>query len=110
MFLALIGGTCIRMKTLRSSVEHESDENIEGLRGPVSVDALQSVFAGVGGVPFSGTLDRGRIRATPKLTFNMKLENNFYTNLSFWTTTTVTPRPNSKGNEFGISSGVGWTF
>ena len=59
---------------------------------------------------FPGLSDAGRIRATTKTTFYVKLPNNFYTNLSFWDNYDSRPPSTAKKNELGISSGVGWTF
>jgi putative salt-induced outer membrane protein YdiY len=110
-FLALIGGTVYTHENFTPDVQLASDKNIEGLAGVQyqlmrfnRYSLMSEAFL------FPGLSDLGRIRATPKLTFNMKLENNFYTNLSFWDNYDSHPPANSKGNEFGISSGVGWTF
>ncbi len=110
-FLALIGGAVYTHENFTPSIRLDSDQNIEGLAG-IEYQLLRfnrySLMSQA--LVFPGFSDLGRIRATPKLTFNMKLENNFYTNLSFWDNYDSHPPPNSKGNEFGISSGVGWTF
>jgi Protein of unknown function, DUF481 len=59
---------------------------------------------------FPGLSDAGCIRATTKTTFNVKLSNNFYTNVSLWDNLDSRPPVNAKKNELGISSGLGWTF
>jgi Protein of unknown function, DUF481 len=110
-WLALIGGTVYTRERYSATSQLNADQNIEGLAGfqydllrfnRFSLDSQVFIFPGLS--------DLGRVRATPKLTFDMKLENNFYTNLSFWDNYDSRPPPNSKGNEFGISSGIGWTF
>ena len=110
-WLALIGGTVYTHEVFSPIVQQNADQNMEGLAGIqyqlLKFDryTLQSqAFV------FPGFSDVGRVRATPKLTFNMKLKNDFYSNLSFWDNYDSHPPPNSKGNEFGISSGIGWTF
>jgi hypothetical protein len=110
-FLALIGGTVYTHENFTPNIQLESDKNIEGLAG-VEYQVLRfNRYSLVSqALVFPGFSDLGRLRATPKLTFNMKLQNDFYTNLSFWDNYDSHPPPNSKGNEFGISSGVGWTF
>lgn len=110
-WLALIGGAVYTHENFTPTIQRGSDQNIEGLAGIqyqlLRFDrySLQSQA-----LVFPGLSDPGRIRATPKITFNMKLRNNFYTNLSFWDNYDSRPPANSKGNELGISSGVGWTF
>lgn len=59
---------------------------------------------------FPGLSDAGRIRATTKTTFTVKLSNNFHTNFSFWDNYDSRPPVNAKNNELGISSGLGWSF
>jgi hypothetical protein len=109
--LIVLGGTVYTHENFTAGVQLASDHNIEGLVG-VQYQLMRfnrySLMSEA--LLFPGLSDPGRIRATPKLTFNMKLENNFYTNLSFWDNYDSHPPPNSKGNEFGISSGIGWTF
>ena len=110
-FLALIGGTVYTHEDFTPEIQRQSDQNIEALAG-VEYQLLRfnRYTLTSQALLFPGLSDLGRIRATPKLTFNVKLENNFYTNLSFWDNFDSRPPPNSKGNEFGISSGVGWTY
>lgn len=109
--LALIGGAVYTHENFTPNIQLESDKNIEGLAGIQYQLMRFNRYSLVSeAFLFPGFSDPGRLRATPKLTFNMKLENNFYTNLSFWDNFDSHPPPNSKGNEFGISSGVGWTF
>ena len=89
----------------------QSNQNVEALLGVqyqlLKFDrySLQSqIFA------FPGLTDAGRIRATSKATFSLKLSNNFHTNISFWDNFDSRPPLNSKRNELGLSSGLGWTF
>lgn len=110
-FLVLSGGTVYAHEKFTPNVELEPDQNIEGLVGiQYQLTRFNRYSLVSEAFLFPGFSDPGRIRATPKLTFNMKLDNNFYTNLSFWDNFDSHPPPNSKGNEFGISSGIGWTF
>jgi hypothetical protein len=109
--LILIGGTVYTHENFNPSVQRDSDQNIEALAGIQYQLMRFNRYSLVSeALLFPGLSDPGRIRATPKLTFNVKLENNFYTNLSFWDNYDSHPPPDSKGNEFGISSGIGWTF
>ena len=110
-FLVLNGGAVFANEKFTSNIELGSAQNIEGLAGVQYQLMRFNRYSLVSeAFLFPGFSDPGRIRATPKLTFNMKLDNNLYTNLSFWDNYDSHPPPNSKGNEFGISSGVGWTF
>jgi putative salt-induced outer membrane protein YdiY len=94
-----------------SSVAQESTQNIEALVGGqyqllrFNRYNLQSYF-----FLFPGLSDAGRVRATTKSSLNVKLPNNFYTNVSFWDNYDSRPPITAKKNELGISSGVGWTF
>lgn len=110
-WLILAGGTVYTRERFAPVSQLDPDQNIEALAGlqyellrfsRYSLDSQIFIFPGLS--------DFGRVRATPTLDFNMKLENNFYTNLSFWDNFDSRPPPNSKGNEYGISSGIGWTF
>lgn len=89
----------------------QNDQNIEALLGLqyqlLRFDRynLQSqIFV------FPGLSDAGRVRATGKSVFTVKLSNNFHTNFSFWDNYDSRPPINAKGNELGISSGLGWSF
>ena len=110
-FLILIGGTVYTHENFTPNVQFTSDQNIEGLAG-IQYELMQfNRYSLVSqALIFPGFSDPGRLRATPKLTFNVKLKNDFYTNLSFWDNFDSHPPTNSKKNEFGISSGAGWTF
>jgi Protein of unknown function, DUF481 len=94
-----------------SSADRPSDQNIEALVGAqyqllqFNRYRLQSEL-----FVYPGLSDAGRIRATAKATFNVKLPNNFYTKLSFWENYDSSPPMNAVKNELGISSGLGWTF
>lgn len=59
---------------------------------------------------FPGLSDSGRLRLTTKTSLNVKLKNNFSSNFSFWDNFDSRPPFDSKGNELGISTGLGWTF
>jgi len=110
-WLVVSGGLVYTHENFTPSVQLESDQNIEGLAGiQYQIMRFDRYTLQSQAFVFPGLSDLGRLRATPKLTFDMKLKNNFYTNLSFWDNYDSHPPPNSKGNEFGISSGVGWTF
>lgn len=110
-WLFLVGGTVYTHENFAPQVQLGSDQNIEGLAGlQYQLRKFSRFSLQAQAFLFPGFSDPGRIRATPKLSFDMKLENNFYTNLSFWDNFDSRPPPNSKGNEFGISSGIGWTF
>jgi len=109
--LGWVAGAVYTEETFVSSRGQPTDQNIEGLFGGqyqllrFSRYNLQSqAFV------FPGLSDAGRIRATTKATFNVKLPNNFYTNLSFWDNYDSRPPINAKKNELGISSGLGWSF
>lgn len=110
-WLSLFGGTVYTHERFSPLIQLAPDQNIEGLAGmQYEMRRFNRLLLQSQAFLFPGFSDPGRIRATPKLTFNMKLQNDFYTNLSFWDNYDSHPPPNSKGNEFGISSGIGWTF
>jgi hypothetical protein len=104
-------GAVYTEETFVSSVSHPTDQNCEALLGGqyqllrFSRYKLQSQL-----FVFPGLTDAGRIRATTKTILNVKLSNNFYSNLSFWDNYDSRPPINAKKNELGISSGVGWSF
>ena len=99
------------LQQLKPTILQPPSQNIEALLGakyqllPLDRYNLQSYL-----LSFSWLSDAGRIRATTKTTFYVKLPNNFYTNLSFWDNYDSRPPSTAKKNELGISSGVGWTF
>jgi putative salt-induced outer membrane protein YdiY len=59
---------------------------------------------------FPGLSDAGRIRLTTNNTASIKLENNFRLQFTFWDNFDSRPPVLAKKNEFGISSGIGWSF
>jgi putative salt-induced outer membrane protein YdiY len=59
---------------------------------------------------YPGLSDAGRIRTTTKTTFTVKLTNNFHSDISFWDNFDSSPPINSKRNELGLSSSLGWSF
>ena len=106
-----VAGTVYTHETFVSSSGQPNDQNIEGLLGlqyqlrRFDRYSLQSQL-----FVFPGFSDAGRVRTTAKSTFTVKLSNNFHTNLSFWDNFDSRPPVNAKGNELGISSGLGWSF
>jgi len=88
-----------------------TQQNIEGLLGVQyqrfyfsRYQLLTQFFA------FPGLSDTGRILATTKTTFSVKLVNNFHTDFSFWDNFDSRPPISAKKNELGISESLGWTF
>jgi putative salt-induced outer membrane protein YdiY len=59
---------------------------------------------------YPGLTDAGRIRATTKTTFSVKLVNNFHVDFSVLDNFDSSPPFNAKRNELGISNSLGWTF
>jgi len=109
-FLALIGGTVYTHENFTPNIQLESDQNIEGLAGiEYKSSALIDIRSCLRRWSFPWILRSWPPACYSETYFNRKLTNSFYTNLSFWDNYD-SPPPNSKGNEFGISSGVGWTF
>ncbi len=106
-----VAGTVYNRETFVSTAGRPTDDNVEGLVGgqyqlmKFNLYNLQSQL-----FLYPGISDAGRIRATTKTTFNVKLSNNFYTNVSFWDNFDSRPPINAKKNELGISSGLGWSF
>lgn len=106
-----VAGAVYNRETFVSTASRPTDDNVEGLVGgqyqlkKFNLYDLQSQL-----FLFPGISDAGRIRATTKTTFNVKLSNNFYTNVSFWDNFDSRPPVNAKKNQLGISSGLGWTF
>jgi hypothetical protein len=109
--LLWVAGTVYTHENFLPKAGQPNDQNVEGLLGIqyqlLRFDrySLQSQ-----GFLFPGLSDAGRIRATTKTIFSVKLSNNFHTNLSFWDNYDSRPPVNAKGNELGISSGLGWSF
>jgi len=106
-----VAGAVYTHETFVANSGQPNDQNIEGLVGlqyqlrRFDRYSLQSQL-----FVFPGYSDAGRVRATAKTTFTVKLSNNFHTNLSFWDNFDSRPPVNAKGNELGISSGLGWSF
>ena len=88
-----------------------TDSNLEGMAG-VMFQLLQfnRYQLQTQAFLFPGLTDFGRFRATPKVTFTVKLPNNFHTDFSFWNNYDSRPPASSKKNELGISNSLGWTF
>ena len=59
---------------------------------------------------YPGLTDAGRIRATTKTTFSLKLVNNFHIDFSFLDNFDSSPPFNAKRNELGVSNTLGWRF
>lgn len=105
-------GLVFTNETFQSSVSNPTQNNIEALLGikyqlfRFSRYSLLSQLYG-----FPGLSDTGRIRATTKTTFSVKLVNNFHTDFSFWDNfDSHPPISTAKRNELGISNSLGWTF
>jgi hypothetical protein len=104
-------GAAYAHETFVSSAARPSDQNLEALLGAqyqllqFNRYNLQSYL-----LVYPGLSDAGRVRATAKATLNVKLPNNFYTNLSFWENYDSNPPLNAVKSELGISSGIGWSF
>jgi Protein of unknown function, DUF481 len=109
-YLALTGGA-VYTNELFTSTSQQGGQNIEGLVG-VQYQLLEfdKYQLQAQAYVFPGLSDFGRVRATPKITFTVKLPNNFHTNFSFWDNYDSRPPASSKGNELGISNSLGWTF
>jgi hypothetical protein len=109
--LLWVAGSVYTHEDFASTANQPNDQNIEALLG-IQYQLLRfdrynlqsQLFV------FPGLSDAGRIRATTKTTFTVKLSNNFHTNFSFWDNYDSRPPSNAKGNELGISSGLGWSF
>jgi putative salt-induced outer membrane protein YdiY len=110
-FLRWVTGSVYTHERFQPAASQTSQQNVEalfGLQGQLfnfNRYELQSyVFV------FPGLSDFGRIRATPKTTFTVKLTNNFHTDFSFWDNFDSQPPFKAKRNELGISSSLGWSF
>ena len=109
--LRWITGLVYTHETFESGTAAPSQANIEGLLGAqyqlfqfdrYSVQSQLLVFPGLS--------DAGRIRSSTQNTLSIKLTNNFHYDLSFWDNFDSRPLLNSKKNELGISSSLGWSF
>jgi putative salt-induced outer membrane protein YdiY len=109
--LAWLGGLVYTHEDFAIGTGRPSDQSIEALLGAqyqlfhFDRYSLQSQL-----LVFPGLSDAGRVRATTKSTFSMKLTNNFHLDFSFWDNFDSRPPFNSKGNELGVSNSLGWTF
>jgi putative salt-induced outer membrane protein YdiY len=109
--LRWITGAVYTHENFQSATSQPVDQNIEALVGAqyqtYQFDRynLQSQI-----LVYPGLSDAGRIRATTKTTFTVKLTNNFYSDVSFWDNFDSEPPINSKRNELGLSSSLGWSF
>jgi uncharacterized protein DUF481 len=59
---------------------------------------------------FPGLTDSGRVRLTTNNSLTIKLRNNFHLAFTLWDNFDSRPPTTAKGNEFGMSTGVGWSF
>ena len=107
-----IFGLVFTNETFESTISNPTNKNIEALLGMkyqlfrFSRYSLLSQLYG-----FPGLSDTGRVRATTKTTFSVKLVNNFHTDFSFWDNfDSRPPISTSKKNELGITNSLGWTF
>jgi len=106
-----ITGTVYTHENFQSATGQPIDNNVEALIGAqyqtYQFDRynMQSQI-----LVYPGLSDAGRIRATTKTTFTVKLTNNFYSDVSFWDNFDSEPPINSKRNELGLSSSLGWSF
>jgi Protein of unknown function, DUF481 len=107
-----IVGLVFANETFESTISNPTQKNIEGLLGlkyqlfRFSRYSLSSQLYG-----FPGLSDTGRVRATTKTTFSVKLVNNFHTDFSFWDNfDSHPPISSAKKNELGITNSLGWTF
>jgi len=108
--LAWLGGVVYTHENFESS-DQPADQNVEALLGlqyqmfRFARYSLQSQL-----LIYPGLTDAGRIRATTKTTFSMKLMNNFHTDFSFLDNFDSSPPFNAKRNGLSISNTIGWTF
>jgi hypothetical protein len=108
--LAWLGGVVYTHENFESS-DQPADQNVEALLGlqyelfRFARYSLQSQL-----LIYPGLTDAGRIRATTKTTFSMKLVNNFHTDFSLLDNFDSRPPFNAKRNGLSISNTLGWTF
>jgi putative salt-induced outer membrane protein YdiY len=108
--LAWLGGIVYTHENFASS-DQPADQNVEALLGfqyeMFHFDRynLQSQV-----LVYPGLSDAGRVRATTKTTFSMKLVNKFHIDFSILDNFDSSPPFNAKRNELGVSNTVGWTF
>lgn len=105
-------GLVFTNETFESTISNPTQKNIEALVG-VKYQLFRfsrySLFSQLYGFP--GLSDTGRVRATTKTTFSVKLVNNFHTDFSFWDNfDSHPPISTAKRNELGITNSLGWTF
>lgn len=108
--LTWLGGVVYTHENFESS-DQSADQNVEALLG-IQYETfhfdrynLQSQV-----LIYPGLSDAGRIRATTKTTFSLKLVNNFHIDFSFLDNFDSSPPFNAKRNELGVSNTLGWTF
>ncbi|MGB8989642.1 MAG: DUF481 domain-containing protein, partial [Candidatus Sulfotelmatobacter sp.] len=108
--LAWLGGVVYTHEDFASTGQ-PGDQNVEALLGlqyeMFHFDRynLQSQV-----LVYPGLTDAGRIRATTKTTFSLKLVNNFHIDFSFLDNFDSSPPFNAKRNELGVSNTLGWRF
>lgn len=109
--LLWVAGTVYTHESFVPASGQPNDQNIEGLLGvQYQLRRFDRYSLQSQAFVFPGLSDAGRVRVTTKTIFTVKLSNNFHTNLSFWDNFDSRPPANAKGNELGISSGLGWSF
>jgi hypothetical protein len=109
--LRWFGGTVYTHEDFESASSSPTQENVEGLAGMdyslyrFDKYSLTSQF-----LLYPGFSDLGRVRATTKTSFSIKLPNNFNLTFSFWDNYDSRPPVTARKNEFGVSNSIGWTF
>ena len=109
--LVLLAGAVFTHEDFQSGSGQTPSQNVEALLGAqYQLFRFDRYSAQAQLLVYPGLTDAGRVRATTKSTFSVKLINNFHTDFSFWDNYDSSPTHNAKGNELGVSNSIGWTF
>ena len=109
--LAWLGGVVYIHESFNTAAGQPSDQDTEAVVG-LQYNLVRFKFGEFNSQVrvFPGLSDAGRVRLMTDNSATIKLINNFHFVLTFWDNFDSRPPVTAKRNEFGISSGVGWSF
>jgi putative salt-induced outer membrane protein YdiY len=109
--LAWLGGLVYVHESFGTAVGQPTDQSTEAVLG-LQYHLARFKFGEFDSqvLVFPGLSDAGRIRLTTNNTASIKLVNNFHLQFTFWDNFDSKPPVLARKNEFGISSGIGWSF
>jgi len=109
--LSWLGGVVYVHESFDTTAAQPSDQSLEAVIGleysyvRFNLGELDSQVR-----LYPGLTDSGRLRLTTNNSLTIKLRNNFHLVFTFWDNYDSRPPATATRNEFGTSSGIGWSF